>query len=722
MAKKSVSQNLSSIVATNNSDLVTAAGALAGTMIDAGNGNDTVTGSSYNDLIRGGNGKDLLYGGQGADSLAGGNGTDRLFGGDGDDRLEGGHGADSLSGGAGNDAFVYTGPSDSAVDGMDCIGDFARGADKIDLSNLLGVVDLAWGGTTPTANGVWYAHVNGNTIVYADVDGNAATIDLAIKLTGIHNLTAADFVGVAGNNELPSAMAVARSGDEDTTIAVTLCGSDSDGVVTGIVLLTLPINGVLYTDATLLVPAVAGATYAGASATFAFVPAANFNGSVSFQYTVVDDGGADCPVPATATIVVNPVNDTPTATQDSATVDEDGTLSGASVLGNDADVDGDSLGAVLVGGPTNGALTLNADGTYLYTPTADFNGTDSFTYQAVDGAGGSSDPTTVTITVNPMPDAPVAGDDRWFISQNTTAVLPIAAFLANDVDADGDALAVAGLSLDGTAFATDASDGTVDGVIQLTTSFGALAVDVTAGTVSYALGAVAGSLSFYYQVSDGSASDVGSVTVQAVTVNSSANSIDLNAAPYNADASSFAYIDGKWGNDTLTGSAGADYLFGGVDIDLIKVGDFGNDTVDGGANGFLTDLGSTRRLDVMAFNGSLDLTALAQDRVVDIETMSMLDSLGGAGNDALTVNAQDVIDLGRGTFDPFGVAGLDIADTIRVEGDVGDALTLAGGNWSKVTAINVPAGYQLYVHDTSGTGAAEDAYVLVQNTVSVTTA
>jgi Ca2+-binding RTX toxin-like protein len=185
MAKKSASQSLSSIVASNKSDHITAAGALAGTAIDAGNGNDTVTGSAYNDLIRGGNGKDLLYGGQGADTLAGGNGTDRLFGGDGDDRLEGGHGADSLSGGAGNDVFVYTGPSDSAVGGMDCIRDFARGADRIDLSSLLGAVDLAWGGTTPTANGVWYAHVNGNTIVSADVDGDAATIDLALKLTGM---------------------------------------------------------------------------------------------------------------------------------------------------------------------------------------------------------------------------------------------------------------------------------------------------------------------------------------------------------------------------------------------------------------------------------------------------------------------------------------------------------------------------------------------------------
>src|SRR5262249_16314104 len=154
------------------------------------------------------------------------------------------------------------------------------------------------------------------------------------------------------------------------------------------------------------------------------------------------------------------------------------------------------------------------------------------------------------------------------LSQNTTAVLPIAAFLANDSDVDGDALTVTGLSLNGATFVTDASDGTADGVIHLNTGFGALAVNANDGTVSYAVGAVTGSLSLYYEVREGRATDVGQVAVQAVTVSNAANAIDLNAAPYNADAGSFSYIDAKLGNDTLTGGAGADFLAGGGNEDL----------------------------------------------------------------------------------------------------------------------------------------------------------
>ena len=55
------------------------------------------------------------------------------------------------------------------------------------------------------------------------------------------------------------------------------------------------------------------------------------------------------------------------------------------MLANDTDVDGDTLTAVLVTGPAHGTLTLNADGSFTYTPTANYNGTDSFTYKANDG-------------------------------------------------------------------------------------------------------------------------------------------------------------------------------------------------------------------------------------------------------------------------------------------------------------------------------------------------
>ena len=77
------------------------------------------------------------------------------------------------------------------------------------------------------------------------------------------------------------------------------------------------------------------------------------------------------------------------------------------VLSNDTDVDGDPLTATLVSGPTQAAsFVLNKDGTFTYTPTADYAGSDSFTYEVSDGHGGTAQ-ATATITVNPVNDAPI---------------------------------------------------------------------------------------------------------------------------------------------------------------------------------------------------------------------------------------------------------------------------------------------------------------------------
>lgn len=66
------------------------------------------------------------------------------------------------------------------------------------LTQLLGATNLKWGGTTPTANGVWFVKdiPNNATYVYADINGNASTPEIAIKLVGLHNLTNNDFLGV----------------------------------------------------------------------------------------------------------------------------------------------------------------------------------------------------------------------------------------------------------------------------------------------------------------------------------------------------------------------------------------------------------------------------------------------------------------------------------------------------------------------------------------------
>src|SRR5207244_3038711 len=112
------------------------------------------------------------------------------------------------------------------------------------------------------------------------------------------------------------------------------------------------------------------------------------------------------------------------------------------VLSNDSDAEGDSLSAVPISGPSHGTLALNADGSFIYTAAANFNGTDTFTYSANDGFADST-PVTVTLTVNPVNDAPVAGDDSIATDEDTAAIIAV---LENDGDVDGDALTITNAS------------------------------------------------------------------------------------------------------------------------------------------------------------------------------------------------------------------------------------------------------------------------------------
>src|SRR5207245_4561965 len=137
-----------------------------------------------------------------------------------------------------------------------------------------------------------------------------------------------------------------------------------------------------------------------------------------------NDGTVDSNV-ATVSITINAVNDAPVAANDSYTTNEDTQLSitAPGVLANDTDVEGSALTAVLGTGPAHGVLTLNANGSFTYTPASNYNGPDSFTYRASDGSL-SSALATVTLTVNAVNDAPVvdAGVDQ-------TVNLPAAATL-----------------------------------------------------------------------------------------------------------------------------------------------------------------------------------------------------------------------------------------------------------------------------------------------------
>jgi hypothetical protein len=109
---------------------------------------------------------------------------------------------------------------------------------------------------------------------------------------------------------------------------------------------------------------------------------------------VTDSGGNA--VTATLTITISPVNDAPIVRSESLRLAANDMIA-VDVLANDSDPDGDSMTASLVSGPSSGTLDFNSDGSFVYTPSASFFGSISFTYQV--SAGGQTDTATVTIIV-----------------------------------------------------------------------------------------------------------------------------------------------------------------------------------------------------------------------------------------------------------------------------------------------------------------------------------
>src|SRR4029079_1632698 len=155
-----------------------------------------------------------------------------------------------------------------------------------------------------------------------------------------------------------------------------------------------------------------------------------------FTYKV-HDGTVDGNT-VTVSITVNPVNDAPVAVADSYSVNEDATLTLAAatgVLANDTDADLDALTAIKVSDPAHGSVTLNSNGSFTYTPNANYNGPDGFTYKVHDGTV-DGNTVTVSITVNPVNDAPVAVADSYSVNEDATLTVAAATgVLANDTDA-----------------------------------------------------------------------------------------------------------------------------------------------------------------------------------------------------------------------------------------------------------------------------------------------
>lgn len=169
---------------------------------------------------------------------------------------------------------------------------------------------------------------------------------------------------------------------------------------------------------------------------FSYLPTANYFGLDSFTY-FANDGAVNSGIPATVTIDVLPVNDAPAAAADSYSTPEDQPLTVAApgVLTNDSDAEGTTLTANLVASPTHGSVSLQPDGSFVYTPTANYFGPDSFSYRASDGVLNSTT-TLVSLTVTAVDDAPVAVGNSYSGEPAQPLVIAAPGVLGNDTDID----------------------------------------------------------------------------------------------------------------------------------------------------------------------------------------------------------------------------------------------------------------------------------------------
>lgn len=300
-------------------------------------------------------------------------------------------------------------------------------------------------------------NANGNdSFTYSLSDGNGGTD------TGTVN------VNVTPVNDLPVAVADSATVAEESTVAIPVTVNDTDPDNTAFTL-------------TAVTQGAHGTVTILAGNQVSYQAAANYSGPDTFTYTIRDPGFLTSV--GTVSVTVTPVNDPPAAVADSASTSEDTPIAIA-VLGNDTDIDGDTLSISAVTQGAKGSVTTNGT-TATYTPNLNTTGNDSFTYSISDGNGGTG-MATVNISIAAVNDAPITAPDSGATREGVPVIITV---LANDTDVEGNTLTV--------------------------TAVGAPGALLAGGIVSYTPGAnFTGTAAFSYTVSDGQGGTAnGQVTV-----------------------------------------------------------------------------------------------------------------------------------------------------------------------------------------------------------------
>ena len=312
----------------------------------------------------------------------------------------------------------------------------------------------------------------------------------------------------------PTATPQSVTVSEDTSTAITLRGTDPGGASLTYSISTAPTRG----------------TLTGSGANRTYTPAADFNGTDSFQFTVFN--GVSFSTPATVSVTVTAVNDVPVARADTYSIAEDSTLTVATssgVLANDSDVDGDTLTAAVVAAPTSGTVSLASNGSFTYRPTSNYAGSDTFRYRASDGRGGTAE-AVATITVTTVDDPPVAVNDTYTVAEDAVlTVLAASGVLANDSDPDNVGLVAS---------------------TELAPANGRLALSTT-GAFTYTPNAnFSGTDTFRYRLTSGGAGSAsGTVTITVTGVNDAPAAVN-DSYTVNENTTLRVAAPGVLGNDT----------------------------------------------------------------------------------------------------------------------------------------------------------------------------
>ena len=225
-------------------------------------------------------------------------------------------------------------------------------------------------------------------------------------------------------NDAPVTSTLAATTNEDTSVDIDIVATDVENDALTYVITTNPTNGTL--------------TMTGSVVTY--TPNANYNGSDSFSYRV-NDGTNNSN--ATVPITVNPINDPPVSSDKTVTTNEDVSLP-IDVTATDVEGNG-SINYTIVSAPTNGSVSVVGN-IITYVPSANYNGTDSFTYKANDGVD-DGNTATVSITITAVDDASVAQPQSITTNEDTPKSFNL---IATEVDGDVLTYSIAAAPANGT--------------------------------------------------------------------------------------------------------------------------------------------------------------------------------------------------------------------------------------------------------------------------------